>query len=56
MCENYVVGVAMDSVNDEEDRMMEHEKELMNDQNVFLYKLCSPCCLSQYQHQYTSYH
>ena len=52
--ENY--RVAMGSVNGEGVEVVEYETEMMNNQNVFLYKLCSPCCLSQYQHQYTSYH
>ena len=52
--ENY--RVAMDSVNGEGVEVVEYETEMMNDQNVFLYKPCCTCCLSQYQHQYTSYH
>ena len=52
--ENY--RVAMDSVNGEGVEVEGYEKEMMNDQNVFLYKLCCTCCLSQYQPQYISYH
>ena len=54
MCESY--GVAMDSVNGEGVEVVEYEKEMMNDQNVFLYKLWSTCCPSQHQLEYTSYH
>ena len=54
MCESY--GMAMDSVNGEGVEVVGHEKEMMNDQNVFLYKPCYTCCLSQHQLQYTSYH
>ena len=54
MCESY--GVAMDSVNGEEVEVVGHMKEMMNDQNVFLYKLCCTCCPSQHQLQYISYH
>ena len=54
MCESY--GVAMDSGNGEGVEVEGYEKEMMNDQNVFLNKLCCTCCLSQYPPQYTSYH
>ena len=54
MCEKF--EVVMDSVKDEEDEVVEHEKVMMNDQNVFLYKLCNTCCPYQNQLQYTSYH
>ena len=54
MCSSY--GVAMDSVNGEGVEVEGYEKEMMNDQNVFLNKLYCTCCLSQYPPQYISYH